>query len=155
MPERSTTRKQKTAEKPRLGRISLIKAVLQGFRSRLDEELQPLGITTAQLRMLWTIEEQPGVSGAEIARLCFVTPQTGQATMTRMEANGWLERRPSTASDRVLVAELTPSGRRLLQQARRLAEALDAELWRGVAARDLAATDAVLRQAIERLAREP
>ena len=140
--------------KPRLGRISLVKGVLQGFRSRLDEELQPLGITTAQLRLLWAVEEKPDVSGAELARMCSVTPQTGQATMARMEANGWVRRRPSAASERVLVAELTASGRKVLMQSKRVAEALTEELWKGVPARDLAGLDNALTHAIEKLERK-
>ena len=155
MSSRSTTRTQPQAEAPRLGRLSLVKAVLQGFRSRMDEELQPLGVTTAQMRMLWAVEENPGVSGAELARLCSVTPQTGQATITRMEAEGWIRRHPSEASERVLVAELTPAGRKLLQAAKRLAEALNEQLWHGLGTRDLAGMDAALQHAVEVLERKP
>jgi DNA-binding MarR family transcriptional regulator len=89
---------RKQVGKPMLGRILLLKTVLQGFRSSLDEELHPLGITTAQLRLLWAVEANPLVSGAKVARLCSVTPQTGQAAMAAMEANGWIRRRPSDKS---------------------------------------------------------
>jgi DNA-binding MarR family transcriptional regulator len=139
--------------KPRLGRMSLIKSVLQGYRSRLDEELQPHGITTAQLRLLWTIEENPLASGAKVARLCSVTPQTGQAGMTGMEANGWIRRRASEASDRVLVAEVTTKGKRVLVKGRKIAEDLDRELWKGSGARELRQMETVLRGAMERLSR--
>ena len=154
MATRSKARSKTQIEKPRLNHISLVKAVLQGFRSRLDEELQPLGITLAQLRLLWAVEEKPDVSGAELARMCWVTPQTGQATMARMEANGWVRRRPSTASERVLVAELTAAGRKLLLQAKRVAEGVNEELWQGVSARDLAGLDNALAQAVEKLNRK-
>ena len=93
--------------RPRLERIGLIKAVLQGYRIKLDEELHPFGITTSQLRMLWAVEANPSASGAQVARSCSVTPQTGQAAMARMEANGWIRRHVGAESERVLVAELT------------------------------------------------
>jgi DNA-binding MarR family transcriptional regulator len=116
--------------KPILERISRMKELLQGFRVLLDEDLQPLGITTSQLRMLWSIAGNPGISGAKVARLCSVTPQSGQATM---------------------VAELTSKGQRVLVKARKIAEALDHRLWNGIGERDLAGLDAALRGAVEKL----
>lgn len=140
-------------EKPALTRITLLKSVLQGFRVRLDEELQPLGITTAQLRMLWTVAAHPEASGAALARLCFVTPQSGQATLTRLEAHGWVKRHHAAGqSERVLVAELTSRGRRLLERAREIGERVDRELWDGMGVQQLAATDAVLQHAVDALA---
>jgi DNA-binding MarR family transcriptional regulator len=139
--------------KPRLERISLLKSVLQGYRSRLDEELQPHGITTSQLRMLWMVEENPAVSGAKVARMCSVTPQSGQATLALMEANGWIRRRASEASERVLVSELTAGGRKVLVKGREIAEGLNRRLWKGIGERDLAGMDAALEAAVEKLGR--
>jgi DNA-binding MarR family transcriptional regulator len=139
--------------KPILERISGMKALLQGFRVLLDEDLQPLGITTSQLRMLWSIAENPGISGAKMARLCSVTPQSGQATLEIMEAQGWVRRRPSEANHRVLVAELTSKGQRVLVKAREIGEALDHRLWNGIDERDLAGFDAALRSAVGKLTR--
>jgi DNA-binding MarR family transcriptional regulator len=137
--------------KPILERISRMKAVLQELKVLMDEELQPLGITTSQLRMLWSIAENPGISGAKVARLCSVTPQSGQATLAMMEAQGWVRRRPSEASHRVLVAQLTGKGQRVLVKARQIAEALNRRLWNGIGERDLAGLDAALRSALEKL----
>jgi DNA-binding MarR family transcriptional regulator len=139
--------------KPRLERISLNKSVLQGYRIRLDEELQPHGITTSQLRMLWVVEETPAVSGAKVARICSVTPQSGQATLAVMEANGWIRRRASDASDRVLVSELTASGRKVLVRGKSIAEELNRRLWKGFGERELAEVDAVLASVVEKLGR--
>jgi len=140
--------------KPILERLSKMKAVLQGFKVLLDEDLQPLGITASQLRMLWSIAENPGISGAKMARLCSVTPQSGQATMAMMETQGWVRRKPSEASHRVLVAELTGKGQRVLVKARKIAEALDRRLWNGIDGPDLAGFDAALRGAVEKLTRK-
>jgi len=140
--------------KPILERLSKMKALLQGFKVLLDEDLQPLGITASQLRMLWSIAENPGISGAKMARLCSVTPQSGQATMAMMETQGWVRRKPSEASHRVLVAELTGKGQRVLVKARKIAEALDRRLWNGIDGPDLAGFDAALRGAVEKLTRK-
>jgi DNA-binding MarR family transcriptional regulator len=145
--------KKTKAVKPRLERLALIKTVLLGFRIRMDEELQPLGITTSQLRLLWTVETNPLVSGAELARLCSVTPQTGHASMSRLEQQGLIRRKASDRSERVLVAELTASGRKVLLKATQLAEKLDREVWQGISERDLAGVEAVLSIAVGRLVR--
>jgi DNA-binding MarR family transcriptional regulator len=141
-------------EKPMLSRILLLKTVLQEYRSRLDEELHPLGITTAQLRLLWAVELNPQASGAKVARLCSVTPQTGQATMAVMETNGWIRRRASEKSDRVLVSELTSNGRRVLLKAKELAEAIDRKMWKGIGERELAGLDGTLQKAITQLGKK-
>ena len=145
--------KTKAVGTPRLERIALIKAVLQGYRARLDEELLPLEVSAAQLRALWTVEQNPAASGAEVSRLCSVTPQTGQATLARMEANGWLVRKASEKSERVLVAALTAKGRRILRKAKKVAEDLDREIWAGVTKRELDGLDAGLKQVLGRLGR--
>ncbi len=139
--------------KPRLERIGLIKAVLQGYRIKLDEDLHSFGITTSQLRMLWAVEVNPAASGAEVARSCSVTPQTGQATLAAMEANGWIRRKASEKRGRVLVSEVTASGRKVLARGKQVAEGLDQRLWKGIGERELAVLDEVLRTAVEKLER--
>jgi DNA-binding MarR family transcriptional regulator len=147
-------RSEHSIGKPVMARISSMRAVLQGFKVLLDEDLQPLGITASPLRMLWSIAENPGISGAKVARLCSVTPQSGQATLAMMEAQGWVRRRPSEANHRVLVAELTSKGQRVLVKAQKIAGTLDRRLWNGIGNRDLAGLDAALRSALEKLTRK-
>ncbi|MFC6647444.1 MarR family winged helix-turn-helix transcriptional regulator [Granulicella cerasi] len=144
-------KKSDKLEKPRLVRIGLARDLMLGFKARLDEDLQPLGITTAQLRVLWMVELHPEASGAEISRHCTITPQSGQALLVKMEADGWLRRVTSARSERVMVAEVTAKGRRLLEKSRALAEELDAILWEGVSAQKMKAMEEVLRQAVAKL----
>jgi len=139
--------------KPRLERIGLIKAVLQGYRIKLDEELQPFGITTSQLRMLWAVEANPAASGAEVARSCSVTPQTGQATLAAMEANAWIRRKAREDGGRVLVSEVTASGRKVLARGKKVAEGLSEKMWEGISERELRVLDGALVDAVERLER--
>jgi DNA-binding MarR family transcriptional regulator len=137
--------------KPQLERLGLVRGVLMGFRAVLDEEMAPLGITTAQLRVLWSVEINPDGSGAEVARYCALTPQSGQAILAGLEKSGWIKRRHSAANERVLVAEVTVSGRKVLERARRAAEALDRRIWKGIAEKDLAGMEAALKAAVEKL----
>ena len=139
--------------RPKLERIGLIKAVLQGYRIKLDEELHPFGITTSQLRMLWAVEANPASSGAEVARSCSVTPQTGQATLAAVEANGWIRRKASEDGGRVLVSEITASGRKVLARGKKIAEGVNEKMWEGISERELRVLDGALGDALERLER--
>ena len=145
--------KKSMVGRPRLQRIGLIKAVLQGYRIKLDEELQPFGITTSQLRMLWAVEANPAASGAEVARSCSVTPQTGQATLAAMEANEWIRRKAREDGGRVLVSEVTASGRKVLARGKKVAEGLSEKMWEGISERELRVLDGALVDAVERLER--
>ena len=125
-------------------RITQVKRVLLGFRSLLDEELQPMGITTAQLRMLRAVEDAPGISGAKLAGICSVTPQSGQQLMTKLEANGWITREKNPRNERVLLARLTKKGEKVLERARKVAEVANRRLWERIDAAKLAVFDEVL-----------
>src|SRR5580698_3220874 len=120
---KKTVRKLSPEEQWRksIERITQVKRGLLGFRSLLDEELQPMGITMAQLRLLRAVEDSPGTSGAKLADICSVTPQTGQQLMIRLEANGWITREKNPANERVLLARLTKKGEKVLLQARAVA----------------------------------
>ena len=97
---------------------SLLKRLLQLFRERVDEELRPHGATAAQLPILFTLEREPGISGAKLARLCTVTPQTTQVLLRGIELSGWIVRSKHPENERILLAELTPAGKRVLAKAR-------------------------------------
>ena len=70
-----------------------MKRILVHFRGQMDEKLRPQGVTTAQLQVLHAIRSAPGSSGAQLARDCYVTPQTVQALLKRLEEGGWIVRR--------------------------------------------------------------
>jgi DNA-binding MarR family transcriptional regulator len=70
-----------------------------------------------------------------------------------MESHGWIRRRASEGSERVLVSELTVSGRATLEKAREIAKSLDATMWAGVSAADLAGLERALEAALGRLSR--
>jgi DNA-binding MarR family transcriptional regulator len=97
---------------------SMLKRLLQLFRERVDEELRPYGATAAQLPILFALDKEPGISGASLARVCTVTPQTVQVLLRSIEANGWIVRSRHPENERILLVKLTPAGKRVLAKAR-------------------------------------
>ena len=110
----------------------MMKRIMVHFRSQMDEKLRPQGVTTAQLHVLKTVRDEPGVSGAQLARVCYVTPQSAQALLKGLEDGGWITRTKDSVNDRILIAQLTPSGVELLDTAEKLARVIEKRLWRGV-----------------------
>ncbi|WP_433983470.1 MarR family transcriptional regulator [Tunturiibacter empetritectus] len=109
----------------------MMKRILIHFRSQMDEALRPHGVTTAQLHILKTIREQSGLSGAQLARLCYMTPQSAQSLLSGLERDGWIVRNKGRGNDRILTAQLTAEGEELLQTAEKMVKEIEGKLWRG------------------------
>jgi MarR family transcriptional regulator, organic hydroperoxide resistance regulator len=129
----------------------MMKRILIHFRSQMDEKLRPQGVTTAQLQVLKAIREEPGASGAQLARACYVTPQSAQSLLSGLESDGWIVRSKGRGNDRILAARLTLAGETLLLTAEKVAKEIEGKLWRGVSADSIQALNEVLEQCLENL----
>ncbi len=89
----------------------VLKQVQQALRSAMDDVLRELGTTTAQYAALGVLAELPGVSSAELARRCFVTPQTMNDVVVGLEKAGLVARKPHPVHGRILEVTLTELGR--------------------------------------------
>jgi DNA-binding MarR family transcriptional regulator len=146
---RSGNVKNRQAETRRAAQM--MKRIMIHFRSRMDEELRPQGVTTAQLQVLKAIREERGGSGAQLARVCHVTPQSAQALLKGLEDGGWITRTKDKVNDRILIAQLTPSGEELLDSAERLARVIEKKLWDGVPDAAVQALSKTLMRCLENL----
>jgi len=144
-----TTGKTRQAETRRAAQM--MKRIMIHFRSKMDEQLRPQGVTTAQLHVMKVIRDEPGGSGAQLARACHVTPQSAQALLKGLENDGWITRTKDRVNDRILIAQLTPNGEELLQTAEKLARVIEKRLWRGVPVEAVEALNGVLAQCLENL----
>jgi len=91
----------------------VLKRARQALRAAMDEALRRHGLTTAQYAALSALEAGPGLSGAAVARRCFVTPQTMNEIVAHLEAVGLVERRRGDDA-RVLQVYLTATGQNLV-----------------------------------------
>jgi DNA-binding MarR family transcriptional regulator len=96
-------------------RVSYLLARLErAFRGALDECLAELGLTTPQYAALSILKARTGLSNAQLARRCFVTPQSMSEVILGLERNGLIRRAPDRANRRILRTVLTPEGQRML-----------------------------------------
>ncbi len=139
-----------------------MRLLLQRFRGVLDENLEPLGVTTAQLQVLHQISvaaERTGdavgapqpLSGAGVARLCGVTPQTVQALLVRSERAGLVRRRGDPANERLVLWSLTPAGKRVLERAETIFDGVLERAWTGVGTAEVRQVTRVIEQCVGNL----
>jgi DNA-binding MarR family transcriptional regulator len=145
---KNRTEKNRQAETRRAAQM--MKRIMIHFRSQMDEQLRPQGVTTAQLQVLKVIRDEPA-SGAQLARSCYVTPQSAQALLKGLEDGGWITRNKDRVNDRILIAQLTPSGVELLESAEKLVRVIEKKLWHGVSVDAIEALNGVLEHCLGNL----
>lgn len=72
------------------------------------------------------------MSGAELARRSFVTPQTMNAIVSKLETAGMIERQPHPEHGRVLRADLTEKGRELVSEAHEVVRGVEERMLSGL-----------------------
>lgn len=102
-----------------------LKRVQHALRIEMDEALRELGVTTPQYAALSVLAEEPGLSNAELARRSFVTPQTMNQILARLEAAGLVVRQPHPEHGRVLQAHLTERGKKLHRKCTKRVDAIE------------------------------
>ncbi len=97
-------------------------------RLKLERALADLGVTYPQFLVLTMLDSYPGASGADIARLALLTPQTVHGIVTNLERAALVARAAHPVHGRVQTLALTPVGRTLLLRCKKRAVDLDASL---------------------------
>jgi DNA-binding MarR family transcriptional regulator len=102
------------------GQSLLAQLINQAFyytRRSFDEALRELDLTAAQAGVLRRICDNPGITGVEISRRMFTTPQAAQLVLATLEGKGLIERKPDPASRRIVRSFISEDGRRALEHA--------------------------------------
>ena len=69
-----------------------IKQVQQQIHTAMEDSLRPLSLSLSQYNVLKSLETSSTVTGAQLARQAFVTPQTMHTILTTMERKGLIVR---------------------------------------------------------------
>lgn len=104
--------------------LSLLKQAWYFSLKSVNDAIAVHGVTTAQIGLLRQLADEPGLSGAELARRLLITPQGVQLALTALERRGLVERKQDPAHRRILQAYLTDEGRAVTSAV--LADALEA-----------------------------
>ncbi|MBW4719646.1 MarR family winged helix-turn-helix transcriptional regulator [Saccharothrix obliqua] len=112
-----------------------VKRVEHAMTQAKQQALRPTGLTVPQYVALLVLADAPGISAAELARRCRVTPQTMTTILRNLETASLIARVPHDVHRNVLETRLTEAGRRVFAVAdehvtaveRRMSDALSAE----------------------------
>lgn len=94
-----------------------LKKTQHALRLHMDEALRALDLTTPQYAVLAQLELKPGISNAALARASFITAQTMHGIVSNLEKRQLVQRKSDASHGRILCAELTDQGHKVVKQA--------------------------------------
>jgi DNA-binding MarR family transcriptional regulator len=95
----------------------VLKQVQASLHTAMDGVLRPLDLTVAQYACLELLGQHPGLSNSELARRAFVTRQSMNLVLRRLQERGLLTRPEHAAHGRALPTKLTRAGQTKLRKA--------------------------------------
>jgi DNA-binding MarR family transcriptional regulator len=120
----------------------LFRLAHQRFRTRLEDELEDIGLSAQEYGILSVFETRAELSTSELARVTQVTRQTMHQVILRLEAAGWLDRR--ARNQRVVLLRPTKQGRDVLRAATRRIRVVERAAFAGLSHEDEATVRAWL-----------
>lgn len=115
----------------------LLRQAQAAARLSLERALAEIGVTPPQFVVLTMLRAYPGLSGADLARVALLTPQTVGVIIGNLERDGAIRKAPHPVHGRMLQWTLTRRGEALLSKCRRHAQRLEKRLAAGLSAKSL------------------
>lgn len=113
----------------------LLRQAQGASRLTMERALADLGVTPPQFVVLTMLRAYPSLSGADLARVALLTPQTVGVIIRNLERDGAIRKTPHPVHGRVLMWTLTRRGNALLDRCRRPVQALERRLMAGLSAK--------------------
>jgi DNA-binding MarR family transcriptional regulator len=110
----------------------LLKDVTRLYTRRFEERAQDLSLTLAQCKALSYLTRNEGVSQKRLAELTELDPMSLVRILDRMEADGWVARRPDPQDRRARTLWLTPQAGPVLERIDKIARDTRAETLAGL-----------------------
>ena len=118
---------------------------------RMTQSLAQINLTLQQLGVLIHLARGDASSTADLARMTLTTPQNMSLTVAKLEAAGYVTRRPHERHGRIQILDLTPAGARVLRRAVARVTKVEDEMLRGVPTSERESLTLAMRQCLARL----
>lgn len=128
----------------------LLSQAQAAMRLALERALADLGVTPPQFSILTMIDSYPGLSGADLARLTMLTPQTINLIVRNLERDGLIAKSPDDVHGRILRLQTTAAGHGLRMKCRERASRVEKRVTVGLAASE----EKVIRRWLVQLAKD-
>jgi DNA-binding MarR family transcriptional regulator len=110
----------------------LLHDVSRRLRMRFDRRAQDMGLTRAQWRVLVHLAPRQGFNQSALAEILELDNVTLSRHVDRLEATGWLERRPDPEDRRAWCLYLTAKAKPTLERMEALATLTQSEALAGI-----------------------
>jgi DNA-binding MarR family transcriptional regulator len=110
----------------------LLRQAAAAVRATMEREFAELAVTHPQFVALVMLDAYPRASGAQLARLALLTPQTLTVILANLERAGLTRRRADAANRRLVLYELTATGSEVLGRCKRIANRVEANMLAGL-----------------------
>ena len=120
----------------------LIKQAQAALHAQMAQALAAHGATVSQYAVLSALDQESGLSNAQLARRAFITPQSMSENLRELEQRAWVTRHRHPGHGRILQAELTELGHDVLRRCEASVTAIEERMLAGLEPsqrRDLAA----------------
>jgi DNA-binding MarR family transcriptional regulator len=112
----------------------LLRQASAAHRIRMEQALRDTGVTVPQFLVLTMIAAYPGISGADLARLTLLTPQTMSVIVANLERDGMVFRQPHSEHGRIQLIGVTEPGKKFLAGCKAVVAEAEAGLLDGLSA---------------------
>ena len=102
------------------------------LRKTFDRHARTIGLTRAQWRVLAHLSRNEGIKQAGLAEILEIKPITLARLLDRLDAHGWVERRPDPKDKRARRLFLTNKGRSIIRELRVVALSVREEALSGL-----------------------
>jgi MarR family transcriptional regulator for hemolysin len=106
------------------------------LRKRFEQNARDLGLTRSQWQVLAHLAENEGIHQGGLAEILEVEPITLGRILDKLEAAGFVERRPHARDRRIWLLHLKPKARPVLLRMREIGAATRAEALEGISEAD-------------------
>ena len=113
---------------------------------RVQEALDDLGLTATQLGLAVHLDQLGPLSAADLSRGFHIAPQSVGTALNRLEKLGWVDRRTHPVHGRVVLYELTDTGRAGTGRGRRVMATTNTEVTEGLSDDEVATVVGLLRR---------
>jgi DNA-binding MarR family transcriptional regulator len=125
------------------------------FRGAMERLLREHDLSAGQYAALTVLRRDPGLSSADLARGCNISPQAMNGVVATLERDGLVQRRPHATHGRILQITLTDEGERRLDAARVKIAELERIVERGYDEEQMAIIKEWLVTAAQRMVATP
>lgn len=131
--------------------LYVIGRVNQGVKREMRRRLAQWGLSVQEFTTLSVLASRPGLSNAQLARRSLITPQSMIELLTKLEDRGLVRRELHPSHGRILRAELTDAGGRLIAEAEPAVAGIEDEMLRRIPSQQRDTALAALLIAMESL----